>query len=322
MLELTSASTLAVEADASSAPQPFQYQGSKRALGGTIRRALPEAHRLVEPFAGSSAVTLAVAADGGAERFWLNDLNAPLIALWGAIVEDPDALVDAYAAWWRRGQDEDPKAVFFEARDAFNAAPRPELMLYLLARCVKGAVRYNQAGAFNQSADNRRLGTRPETLRTRFAQIASALRGRVELTSLDFEAVLDRCTRRDVVYLDPPYEGVTRGASKRYLEGIDRDRLLDRLDDLVRRRVPFVLSFDGSSGGRTFGKPLPARLGLVRIAVRAGRSSTQTLHGRTAETVEALYLSPEAAKKSHLCVAACENGPETSHLGSAGADKV
>ena len=56
-------------------PQPFQYQGSKRALAGLILGFLPaRARRFVDPFAGSGAMTLACAAMGRAERFRVNDL--------------------------------------------------------------------------------------------------------------------------------------------------------------------------------------------------------------------------------------------------------
>ncbi|MDR3323915.1 MAG: DNA adenine methylase, partial [Zoogloeaceae bacterium] len=43
-------------------PQPFQYQGSKRALAARILRYLPSGTaRLVEPFAGSAALSIACA---------------------------------------------------------------------------------------------------------------------------------------------------------------------------------------------------------------------------------------------------------------------
>ena len=43
-------------------PQPFQYQGSKRVLAPTILPYLPvKFARLVEPFAGSAAMTIACA---------------------------------------------------------------------------------------------------------------------------------------------------------------------------------------------------------------------------------------------------------------------
>ena len=42
---------------------------------------------------------------------------------------------------------------------------KPDLLLYLLARCVKAAVRYNASGEFNQSPDNRRRGMPPHDAR-------------------------------------------------------------------------------------------------------------------------------------------------------------
>lgn len=46
-------------------PQPFQYQGSKRNLAPRILDYLPrKMRRLVEPFAGSGALSLACAEGG------------------------------------------------------------------------------------------------------------------------------------------------------------------------------------------------------------------------------------------------------------------
>jgi DNA adenine methylase len=61
-------------------PQPIPYQGSKRLLAPLILRHFP-AHvvRLVEPFAGSAAISIAVAARRMADQFWLNDANPALI---------------------------------------------------------------------------------------------------------------------------------------------------------------------------------------------------------------------------------------------------
>jgi site-specific DNA-adenine methylase len=48
-------------------PQPFQYQGSKRALAPLILQYLPvSTTRLVEPFCGSAALSIATAARGRA----------------------------------------------------------------------------------------------------------------------------------------------------------------------------------------------------------------------------------------------------------------
>jgi DNA adenine methylase len=57
-------------------PQPFPYQGSKRNLAPLILGYFPEGVRtLIEPFAGSAAITLAAAAANLAGIFCINRLN-------------------------------------------------------------------------------------------------------------------------------------------------------------------------------------------------------------------------------------------------------
>ncbi len=68
-------------------PHPIPYQGSNRKLSHTIISYIPEGtSRLVEPFAGSAAVTLAAAYYRKAALFFINDSNAPLMALWSSII--------------------------------------------------------------------------------------------------------------------------------------------------------------------------------------------------------------------------------------------
>ena len=110
------------------------------------------------------------------------------------------------------------------------------------------------------------------------------------------EALLERASPRDLVYLDPPWEGTTRGADKRYHQGLARERFVAVLERLRRRGVPFLVSYDGRSGARSYGAALPAELGLARVELHAGRSSQATLNGGRAETIESLYVSPELAR--------------------------
>ena len=74
-------------------PHPIPYQGSKRNLAPAILGYFPQhIATLIEPFAGSAAITLAVAARGLAERYVIADLNQPLVELWRAIIESPEKL--------------------------------------------------------------------------------------------------------------------------------------------------------------------------------------------------------------------------------------
>jgi DNA adenine methylase len=63
-------------------PHPIPYQGSKRNLAADILRFFPEhIERLIEPFAGSAAISIASAYFYKADKFIINDINAPLINL-------------------------------------------------------------------------------------------------------------------------------------------------------------------------------------------------------------------------------------------------
>ena len=69
-------------------PHPIPYQGSKRGLAPVILSYFPPRfQRLVEPFAGSAAISLAVAHRKLADRFLINDAHAPLVDLWREIID-------------------------------------------------------------------------------------------------------------------------------------------------------------------------------------------------------------------------------------------
>jgi DNA adenine methylase len=275
-------------------PHPIPYQGSKRALASVITDYFPgDAERLVEPFAGSAAVSLAAAFCGKAKRFTLSDINRALINLWCEIIDRPEGIATAYERLWREQLGRE-RQFYDEARDCFNKTHRPDYFLYLLARCVKASVRYNPSGEFNQSPDNRRKGAEPSTMRARITGASRLLKGKTLLACADYKDVLSGVTARDIIYMDPPYRGVCRGKDKRYRGTLSFDEYLfvDTLRRLNDRGASFMVSYDGRTGEKTFGEALPQSLGLTRLEIEAGRSSQATLLGRNDITVESLYLSP------------------------------
>jgi len=273
-------------------PQAFQYQGSKRALAPLILKFLPmKMSRLVDPFTGSAAMTLACAAHMRASRFWINDLNKPLAELLNLMINRPEELADAYNGLWK-GEAEDALEHFYTVREKFNRTQEPKLFLYLLARCIKGAVRYNSEGMFNQSPDKRRLGTRPETMRQNIMAVSMLLRGKTVVTSHDFRDVLEAAEPDDVIYMDPPYQGTSGERDSRYLAGLSFDDFVVALDGLNSRGLRYAISYDGRTGEKAYGEALPGYLGLTHIELEAGRSSQATLLGRDEQTIESLYLSP------------------------------
>lgn len=273
-------------------PHVIPYQGSKRKIAKDILGYMDfEIDTLYEPFVGSGAITLAAAANNKAKRYSVADKLEPLAELWRLIIDDPDRLADEYAKLWSE-QLEDPAAYFRKVRDDFNRSKTPAALLYLVARCVKNAVRFNASGEFNQGPDNRRLGLRPEKLRREANLMSKLLKGKVDITAADFREAISEATENDLVYMDPPWQGTSGKRDPRYAFLLNLDELVSALENLNERKVPFILSFDGTCGDKAYGKELPSILNLERVEIHAGRSSQATLLGRTDETIESLYLSP------------------------------
>lgn len=272
-------------------PHFIQYQGSKRNLAKYILQFFPKnVRRLVEPFAGTAAISVATSASQITHSFWLNDLNKPLIDLLELSIERPDEIANFYVDLWNK-QHTNSVAHYFEVRSKFNETNDPKLFLYLLARCVKGSVRYNSEGLFNQSPDKRRKGTRPETMRKNITGVSSLLKGKCRFTSLDYREVLEQVQEGDFIYMDPPYQGVCGTRDSRYLSGINLDDFILALEGLNRKGSEFAISYDGKLGDKAFGKVLPKSLNLERIEIEVGRSSQSTLLGKEETTIESLYLS-------------------------------
>ena len=280
-------------------PHPFPYQGSKR---NVARRILPyvtaDTATLLEPFCGSAAISIAAAAGGLAGKFHINDLNPALMELWSWILERPSRLADGYAQLWH-DQSPDRKGHFLQVREQFNSTHEPRHLLYLLARIVKGSVRYSSEGKFNQSSDNRRSGMRPSKMRQQIMAVSELLSGRTTLSSRDFRESAARATPMDTLYMDPPYQGTSFTRDHRYYEGLSFDGLAEALAWMNDRGLSFLVSYDGRTGDKSYGKPLPASLRMVRLDIPAGRSSQATLLGANRATAESLYLSPALMERLH-----------------------
>lgn len=281
-------------------PHPIPYQGSKRNLAADILRFFPQKiDRLIEPFAGSAAITIASAYYFKANKFIVNDINEPLINLWDKIVNEPQTIIRDYHHIWNNqlGNEEE---FYYQIRDRFNQTKEPKYLLFLLAKCVKAAVRYNAEGNFNQSPDKRRKGRLPENMRFDILNVSNLLKDKVTFHSVDYEKILDMATENDLVYMDPPYQGTAKNGGFRYMEDLNHEDFLISLYKLNKRNIPFILSYDGRTENKTYGEELPKELNLHKIEIDAGRSSIATLHSRNERTYEAVYISDNLASISHI----------------------
>ena len=273
-------------------PHPIPYQGSKRSLAPLIGRYVPKhIDTWYEPFAGSAAMTIWAAHRNLAKRYIIGESLEPIAELLFSILNKPMNTAKRYEEIWS-GQKHGGSDYFNRIRERYNERHDPVDLLYLICRCVKNAVRFNANGAFTQSVDRRRLGMQPEKMQNAIMGMSALLKGKTEVRGGDWLNTVHDAKPHDFVYMDPPYLGTSLGRDKRYAEQMVCARLIDGLRSLRARNIRFALSYDGMTGTKEYGPPLPHDLGLTRLLLHAGRSSQATLNGHSAETIESLYLSP------------------------------
>lgn len=297
-------------------PHLVQYQGSKRIIAPEIVKFFPTTiDRLIEPFAGTCAITILAATQGLCNEFWINDINEPLMNLMEECINNPMELIDAYEDIWKGQFNEGENNVdyFYKIRDEFNKGKKDSArMLFLLARVVKGAVRYNSNGELNQSCDKRRYGTKPNIIANNALEISKLLKDKTKFSNLDYKEVLSKAQKGDLVYMDPPYQGTSRKdctRDNRYIQGVEFDEFVEQLKELNDRGIDYIVSYDGRTGEKNIGKTLPKSLELTHVYINAGVSAQATLNGKNEITYESLYASrnlikrQEKYKQMELCFA-------------------
>lgn len=284
-------------------PHLVQYQGSKRLIAPEILQYFPDnTIRLVEPFSGTCAVSILAALQKKADSFWVNDINEPLINMMKCCIETPERLYLPYREIWEGqfAEGENSVEYFYKIRKEFNEGMcDPARMLFLLARVVKGAIRYNSYGEINQSCDKRRFGTKPETVRLNAYRISELLKGKTKFSALNYREVLKSARPGDLIYMDPPYQGTSKEdftRDSRYIQGVKFEDFVEALAELNEREIDFIISYDGMTGEKKIGQDLPGFLNLTHIYINAGISAQSVLNGNKKMTYESLYISKNLKK--------------------------
>ena len=95
----------------------------------------------------------------------------------------------------------------------------------------------------------------------------------------------------DLVYMDPPYQGVSNTRDNRYFAGIEFNDFSNSIEILNQKGVDFIISYDGECGDKEYWNELPKSLNCTKFLLNAGLSTQATLLGKRNITYEALYVS-------------------------------
>jgi len=222
------------------AAQPLlRWAGSKRQIVPLLAQYWNgEFKRYVEPFAGSACLFFHLAPPAAL----LGDINSELFSTYRS-VRARHSRVSELLCKMRKGEREYYKVRSLQPTK-LSAAARAARFIYLNRYCFNGLYRTNRNGNFNVPYGGRGSGSIPSP---EMLQRISSLLKRATLINDDFEKVLDKVTRGDFVYMDPPFSVSNRRVFKEYGSRVfgwkDVIRLRKRLAGLAEMGIPFVVSY-------------------------------------------------------------------------------
>jgi len=226
--------------------QPFlKWAGGKRSLIPTLAPHFPDQIATYwEPFVGGGAVFFAFA--GRIKHAILSDTNEQLVLTYQVVKNDVEALIGQL--WQhkrtheeRAGQThEDGRTYYLGVRDAQPADPVEiaARFIYLNKTCYNGLYRVNSKGKFNVPEGGYK---NPDICNAdRLREASQALRN-ATIRAGDFASVVQP-DRNDLVYCDPPYDGVFTGYQASGFGGNDQERLRNAANAWMRSGARVVLS--------------------------------------------------------------------------------
>jgi DNA adenine methylase len=218
----------------------LRWAGSKRSLLPVLQTFWTSKHkRYVEPFAGSACLFFAIRPP----KAILGDLNSELVATYlevkyrlSAVLAELRVLAPADREAYKRLRETDTATM--------TGAARAARFIYLNRFCFNGIYRTNLLGKFNVPYSGDRCGNLPndELFQkcSRRLKTACFVRG-------DFEKVLDKAQKGDLVYMDPPYAVRARRVFREYDPSTftheDIKRLRGWMEKLNADGINFVVSY-------------------------------------------------------------------------------
>ena len=219
--------------------KPFlKWAGGKRWFASHILSLLPHRfNRYIEPFLGSGAIFFSLQPN----RSILCDLNEELIDTYLAIKKN-----------WRLVQRElrkhhsnHGKRYYYKIRESQpnSEYSRAARLIYLNRTCWNGLYRVNKRGQFNVP-----IGTKQNVLlETDDFEGVSILLKRSQLLAVDFEKVIQKADKDDLLFVDPPYtvkhnENGFIKYNEKLFHWDDQVRLSECLKKAKRRGVHVILT--------------------------------------------------------------------------------
>jgi DNA adenine methylase len=273
--------------------QPFlKWAGGKAQLLEQFEPFFPSSiSSYCEPFIGGGAVFFHLKARFPGMRSRLRDNNSELINCYGVVRDSVEELMhrlDQHLKRFRAGAEQ----YYYEVRSQHALADpteRAARMIFLNKTCYNGLWRVNARGEFNVPIGSYKPDKVALYDRANLLAASQALQG-VDLKAQAFRETLQATSRRDFVYVDPPYFPLSTTANftsytKEDFGKAEQEELAVLFADAAGRGVRLMLS----NSDAALIRQLYGRFTIETVQARRAVNCDGTKRGRISEIVVLSY---------------------------------
>lgn len=268
---------------------PFlKWVGGKRQLMSDIEPLIPsKISTYYEPFIGGGAVLF----NQQPKKAVINDYNSELINVYEVVRDQVEELIEDLAT--HKNESEYFYSIRVQDRkegfEELSPLKRASRVIYLNKTCFNGLYRVNSSGEFNTPFGRYKS---PNIVNEPVLRAVSKYlqNNDIDLLSGDFEDVLKNARRGAFVYLDPPYDPVSKSSNfTGYVEGgfgaDQQERLRDVCVRLDGKGVKFLLS---NSATRLI-KDLYRDFEIIEVGAKRHINSVASKRGEVTEVLVRNY---------------------------------
>lgn len=238
-------------------------------------------HNYYEPFLGSGAVLGELLYQNAEKPFpefqhaYASDILPFLIEIFNTVKNNPYDLIDHY----RKEITEyyaNPAEKYEIIRERFNADHNAFDFCLLSRTCYSGIIRFRKADGYMSTPRGPHNPIRPDTFASR-ASIWSSLIQKADFWAAPFQEAMDKPSRDDIVYCDPPYthsQSIIYGAQDFKIE-----ELWEKIAECKYRGANVMLSLNcwRESKGKDISIEIPDGLFEREVLVDCGTSMIDRL---------------------------------------------
>lgn len=268
---------------------PFlKWVGGKRQLMNDIEPLLPtKISTYYEPFVGGGAVFLTTQPN----KAVINDYNAELINVYETIRDNVEDLIEDL------NLHENEAEYFYSIRmldrqegfDELSPVKRASRVIYLNKTCFNGLYRVNSSGEFNTPFGRYK---NPNIVNETVLRAVSNYLNTNNITFMsgDFEDALRGIRKGAFVYLDPPYDPISKSSNYTgYTEGGFNEDQQIRLRDVCRKLDEKGIKFLLSNSATPFIKEIYADFEIVEVGASRQINSVASKRGEVKEVLVRNY---------------------------------